>query len=92
MVKAGRNLIGGVIGGSPEAIARAGSDVRSQLADVLTRQAGTPQQALSAIVKALADNPQNLAAGKTVEEIVRIFGLGSIPAAVSGATNMMEGR
>ena len=92
VMKAGRNLIGGVIGGSPEAIARASADTRSQLADVLTRQAGTPQQALSAIVKALADNPQNLAAGKTVEEIVRILGLGSIPAAVSGATNMMGGR
>lgn len=92
VVKAGRNLIGGVIGGSPEAIARAGSDVRSQLADVLTRQAGTPQQALSAIVKALADNPQNLAAGKTVEEIVRILGLGFVPAAVGSASNMMGGR
>lgn len=92
VVKAGRNVIGGITGGSPEAIARSRADVRSQLADVLTRQAGAPQQALSAVVKALADNPQNLAAGKTVEEIVRLLGLNAVPAVVGAATNMMGGR
>ena len=88
VIKAGRNLIGGVTGGSPDAIARASADTRSELADVLTRQGGTAPQNLSAILKALMDNPQNLNAGKTLEQIVRMAGMGVIPTAVRGANNM----
>lgn len=88
VIKAGRNLIGGVMGGSPEAIARASADTRSELADILTRQGGTVPQNLNTILKALMDNPQNLNAGKTLEQIVRMAGMGAIPAAVRGANNM----
>jgi hypothetical protein len=88
VIKAGRNLIGGVTGGSPDAIARASADTRSELADVLTRQGGTAPQSLNAILKALIDNPQNLDAGKTLEQIVRMAGMGAIPAAVRGVNNM----
>lgn len=85
-VQAARNFVGGITGASPDAVARLKQNIRSELADVLTRQGGSAQDAVRVIAQALAKNPMNMAAGKGVEEIVRLLGMTSIPA-TAGAAN-----
>lgn len=81
-VEAAQNLVSGLIGASPEAIARAKDRVRSELAELLTRQGGAPQQAISAVAKALAANPYNFSAGGGTALGIALGGAAGIPAVV----------
>lgn len=85
-MQAAKNFIGGMTGASPDAIAAMKQGIRSELADILTKQGGTPQQAVKSIAQALAQNPMNMAAGRGAEEIARLLSLSFIPQ-VTGATN-----
>ena len=60
---------------NPAALKRASTDVKSEIADVLTRQGAGPQ-AVDAIVKALTANPINTSAGKSVRKVIEALMLG----------------
>lgn len=79
-LEAAKNFIGGITGASPEAIARARDDVKSEIAELLTRQGGAPQQIISDVVKALQANPSNPLSGATTRDIVSLLGFSSLPA------------
>lgn len=89
-VQAAKNFIGGLTGASPDAIAAMKQNIRSDLADVLTRQGGDAQNAVRIIAQALAQNPMNMAAGRSFEELVRLLGMSSIPAAVGGTNEVIR--
>ena len=74
------DLVSGAMGASPEAIRRSGAAVRSELADVLTRQGGAPQVAIDAVTRALAQNPALLNAGGNTAVGFALGGYGAIPA------------
>lgn len=81
-MEAFQNVIGGLTGASPEAIARARETVRSELAELLTRQGGAPQQAMSAVAKALAANPSQLGAGGNTAVLTALAGATGLPALI----------
>lgn len=63
----------------PASVARLSRDVKAELADVLTRQGGDAQGALSAVVKALARNPVNPQSGSAIEKALGIAGFTGLP-------------
>lgn len=85
-----RNIWGGMTGGSPDAVASLRMGIRSEIADILTRQGGTPQQAISEISKALSANPGNPAAGDIAKILAELAGLSTIPTAVGGANEVFN--
>ena len=87
--EAAQGLVSGLVGASPEAIARAEARVQSELADLLTRQGGVPQQAISAVAKALAANPYNFSAGGNTALGMALGGAAGIPAV---ARELMRGQ
>jgi hypothetical protein len=91
-IEAVQNFIGGITGASPEAIRGMREGVRSELADLLTRQGGAPQQAISAVVQALMKNPINVNAGNATRSAVTGLGLGSIPAATNQVLDLLSRR
>lgn len=85
-----RNVWGGMTGGSADAVASLRMGIRSEIADILTRQGGTPQQAISEISKALSANPGNPAAGDIAKILAELAGLSTIPTAVGGANEVFN--
>lgn len=88
-LEAMQGLVSGLVGASPEAIARAKGRVQSELADLLTRQGGTPQRAISAVTQALAANPYNFSAGGGTALGLALGGAAGIPAI---ARELMRGQ
>lgn len=74
-----KNFAGGITGASPEAIARSRDEVKSEIADLLTRQGGAPQQVINQVVQALMANPSNPAAGNGIRDVVTALGLTAVP-------------
>lgn len=74
-----KNFAGGITGASPEAIARTRDEVKSEIADLLTRQGGAPQQVINQVVRALMANPSNPAAGNGIRDAVTALGLTAVP-------------
>lgn len=81
-IQAAQNTVAGVFGVSDEAIKRMGLQTRSELADVLTRQGGTPRQALDAVTAALMQHPYVPTWGQGTERALRNAGLTGVPAAL----------
>lgn len=88
-IQAARNLVGGMFGTSPDAVSSMRGDIRSDIADVLTRQGGTAQTAQRAIAEALMRNPQNPIAGRSTEQVIRALGLLAIPQATGSANEVL---
>lgn len=74
-LEAAKEFIGGITGASPEAIARSRDEVKAEIADLLTRQGGAPQQTIDAVVRALMANPSNPTAGNTTRDLMTVLGL-----------------
>lgn len=74
-----KNFAGGITGASPEAIARSRDEVKSEIADLLTRQGGAPQQVINQVVQALMANPSNPATGNGIRDVVTALGLTAVP-------------
>lgn len=91
-VQAVRNFLGGVLGTSPDAVAGVRNDIRSELADILTRQGGTAQTAQRAIAEALMANPRNQNAGRFSEQVVRALGLTALPQITGVSNEILEAR
>lgn len=78
---AAKEFIGGITGASPEAIARTRDEVKAEIAELLTRQGGAPQEVIDAVSRALRANPSNPRAGDTLRQIATLLGLTSTPVA-----------
>lgn len=89
-LQVGRNVWGGMTGGSPDAVASLREGVRSEIADILTRQGGTPQKAIDEIAKALAANPGNPSAGDISKILAQIVGMSTVTSAVGGANEVLN--
>ena len=90
-MEAAQNLIGGLTGASPEAIARARENVRSELAELLTRQGGAPQQIMSSVAQALARNPSQLMAGNGTRRGILTGGAVAVPQVTSAIVSALTG-
>lgn len=89
-INAVKETIAGLLGASPTAIRRMSDDVKGEIAGVLTRQGvDVPQRAVSAIVKALSDNPVNTEAGKGVRRVIEALMLGNTGAVSSGLQSQL---
>lgn len=82
-LKAAKDVIGGVTGASPEAIRGLRDATKSELAELLTRQNGTPSKAVEAVIQALAENPMDLNAGSNTALGLGLTGAGAVPVASS---------
>lgn len=91
-MQAVKDFIGGMTGASPAAIARLRDEVKGELADLLTRQGGVPQQALQAVTNALGAYPVNPNAGQGVYNALSLGGFGLIPSAAGGMVNLLGVR
>lgn len=91
-MQAVKDFIGGLTGASPAAIARLRDEAKGELADLLTRQGGVPQQALQAVTNALGAYPVNPNAGQGVYNALSLGGFGLIPSAAGGMVNMLGVR
>ena len=91
VVDAAQNLVGGLTGVSREAVERANARVQSELADVLTRQGGAPQEIMSAVAHALARNPALLTAGDATRRVVTGVGAALTPQISSGIAQALLG-
>lgn len=88
-VQAAKDFMAGLTGAGPAAVARLRDEVKGEIAEILTRQGGAPQQALSAVVQALAANPINPKSGQLVYEALMRGGFGAIPQAVETANKLL---
>lgn len=88
---AAKDFIGGMTGASPAAVSRLRDAVKGEIADLLTRQGGAPQNALGVVLNALAAHPVNPNSGQRVYNALATGGFGLIPQAV-GAVNMLRTR
>lgn len=79
-LEAAKNFVGGIMGASPEAIARLRDEVKGEIADILTRQGEAPQKTIDAVTKALLASPANPQAGQSLSEVTTLLGLSSTPA------------
>lgn len=91
-MQAVKDFVGGMTGASPAAIARLRDEAKGELADLLTRQGGAPQQALQAVTNALGAYPVNPNAGQGVYNALSLGGFGLIPSAAGGMVNMLGVR
>lgn len=76
---------------NPTAIKRMGRDVQSEIAELLTREGAGPA-AVDAIVSALAKNPVNTAAGKSVRGVIEALLLGNTGQASVAVTERLGAR
>lgn len=88
---AAKDFIGGMTGASPAAVSRLRDAVKGEIADLLTRQGGAPQNSLGVVLNALAAHPVNPNSGQRVYNALATGGFGLIPQAV-GAANMLRTR
>lgn len=82
-LKAAKSVIGGVTGASPEAVRGLRDRTKSELAELLTRQDGTPGEAVQAVIQALAENPINMNSGANTALGIGLTGAGAVPVASS---------
>ena len=68
------------LGSDPASVARLNQEVQAEIAELLTRQGPEASQALSAVVRALSQNPANPAVGNAIRNNVMISGGAAIPA------------
>lgn len=74
-LEAAKEFIGGITGASPEAIARSRDEVKGEIADLLTRQGGAPQETIDAVTRALLANPSKPTAGNGTRDLLTVLGL-----------------
>lgn len=86
-MEAARNFIGGLTGASPDAVTRLSSEVKAELADLLTRS--NASQSLGAITNALAANPTNPNAGGAVFNALAGAGFTALPSGVQTGINLL---
>lgn len=78
-LEAAKEVIGGITGASPDAIKGLRDRTKSELAELLTRQGGAPDAAISEVVKALTANPMDFNAGANTSLGIGLAGSGAIP-------------
>lgn len=66
-----------MMGASPEAVRRARDDVKGEIAALLTRQNGAPQQTIETVLRALAKNPVNPNSGNSTRRMIEALLLGN---------------
>lgn len=88
-VEALRDFIGGITGASPDAVARLRDDVKGELADLLTRQGGSAENALNTILNSLAANPINARSGMPTYNALAFGGLAGLPMVVDQVSNSL---
>ena len=88
-MEAVKSFIGSLTGASPAAVARMRDEVKGELADLLTRQGGTADMAISEIARLLAANPINPASGQAVYDALMRGGFGLIPQGVDAVNTQL---
>ncbi len=88
---AGKNFIGGMTGASPDAIARMRDEVKGEVADLLTRQNGAPQEITQSALRALMANPMRTNAGRGTGNALMMGGATSLPALTQLLTGLLAG-
>lgn len=66
-----------MMGASPDAVRRARDDVKGEIAAILTRQGGAPQQSIDEILRILSANPVNTNAGSGTRQAIEAMLLGN---------------
>jgi hypothetical protein len=66
-----------MMGASPEAVRRSRDEVKGEIAALLTRQGGAPQQTVDAVLRALSANPINTRAGSSTKKLIEALLLGN---------------
>jgi len=92
LVEAGKNFIGGITGASPEAVARLRDEVKGELADLLTRQGGSAQNALGVILNSLAANPVQQGVGRGLYNALALGGFTALPMATDRVRSQLLPR
>lgn len=92
LVEAGKDFIGGITGASPAAIARMRDDVKGEIADLLTRQGGSADQALETILRSLGANPLPGNVGQGIYNALALSGFSGLPTATDRARNLLAPR
>ena len=89
-VAAGRRVIQGLTGATPEAIARRSERVRGQVADVLTRSGAGPT-ILRAIEQAGNANLPSMTAGRGLTSLLNLGGFSALPPTTDGLLGLLQG-
>jgi len=76
-VQAAKDTFATMMGASPEAVRRSRDNVKGEIAALLTRQDGAPQEMIDSILKALNDNPMNANAGSGTRKAIEALLLGN---------------
>ena len=86
-----KNFIGGMTGASEEAIAKMRDQVKGEVADLLTRQGGAPQQITQSALQALMANPMRMNAGNGTNAAMMLGGATGMPALTQLLTGLLTG-